>query len=365
MRFVQWKRLDASDRDAIWRLYGVFTLAAFVGSVCGVVTWSLFLEVDVLYIDALRLQSLDAKDPVKSSADLARQYTLYAAFQVFKSLAFVFVSLAKLMVLDRMTQFAVKRAHDALVRRIGAVQRVVLCIVLVVNAVAVAASLASTAYFSLAAGADASAATVFSSNQTEGELLLLEAKRHASVGNTCVAVMHSCNVSCLLGIMTAFAGAGGFVAVRIRHFLAGVGLGQSTSAARSARYLLLQTCLTVAVVFATFLIRTAFEMLEALGNFYNLNTSSCGICAPCQSEYYLIRVWINAVPEVKSIVIALAEPLTLLVALWGMTSERGARLLNRSRDTSDSGVAAALGARLVPRPQALPDGDAAAAAAIL
>ena len=64
VRFVQWKRLDASDRDAIWRLYGVFTLAAFVGSVCGVVTWSLFLAVDVLYIDALRLQSLDATDPV-------------------------------------------------------------------------------------------------------------------------------------------------------------------------------------------------------------------------------------------------------------------------------------------------------------
>ena len=97
VRFVQWKRLDESDRDAIWRLYGVFTFAAFVGSVCGVVTWSLFLVVDVLYIDALRLQSLDAKDPVKSSAELARQYTLYAAFQVFKSLAFMFVSMAKLM----------------------------------------------------------------------------------------------------------------------------------------------------------------------------------------------------------------------------------------------------------------------------
>ena len=100
VRFVQWKRLDASDRDAIWRLYGVFTLAAFVGSVCGVVTWSLYDAHDVLYIDALRL---GAKDPVKSSAETGANYTLYAACEVFKSLAFVFVSVAKLMIIDRMT----------------------------------------------------------------------------------------------------------------------------------------------------------------------------------------------------------------------------------------------------------------------
>jgi hypothetical protein len=363
VRFVQWKRLDESDRDAIWRLYGVFTFAAFVGSVCGVVTWSLYLAVDVVYIDALRL---GATDLANSSADLSANYTLSAAFLVFKSLAFLFVSVAKLIVIDRMTQFAVMRAQEAVVRRMGAVQRVVLCIVLVVNVVAVAASLATTAYFSLAAGAEASASTAFSSNQTEvGESLRLEAKRHASVGNTCLAVAHTCNVCCLFVIMTTFAGAGVFVAVRIRHFLAGVGLGQSTPAARSARYLLLQTCITVAVVFATFLIRAAFETVIALGDFYNLDSSSCGICEPCQSEYYLIKVWINAVPEVQSIVIALAEPLTLLVALWGMTSERGARLLNRSRGTSGSDVAAALGARLVPLPQALPDGGAAAAAATL
>ena len=327
---MQWKRLDESDRDTIWRLYGVFTFAAFVGSVCGVVSRSLFLASDVLYVGGL---GLGTTDPVKSSAELGANYKLRAAFHVFKSLAFVFVSLAKLMVLDRMTQFTVKRAEDALVLRMSAVQRVVLCIVLVVNAVAVAASLASTAYFSLAAGADASATAAFSSNQTEeGALLLLDAQRHVRVSNTCVAAGQVCIVACLLVIMTTFVVAGVFVAVRIRHFLSGVGLGQSTSAARSARYLMLQTCITVAVVFTTFFIRTAFEIALALGDFYNLKIGSCDICAPCQSEYYLIHVWIDATPEVMAIVMVLAEPLTLLVALWGMTSERGARLLNRSRD---------------------------------
>jgi len=350
VRFVQWKRLDASDQDAIWRLYGVFTFALFIGSVCGVVSRSLFLAADVLYIDAL---SLGASDLGKSSAELGANYTLYAAFNVFRSLAFMFVSVAKLMVLDRMTQFAMKRAQEALVRRMGAVQRAVLCIVLVVNAAAVVASLASTSYFSLAAGADASAATAFSSNQTDaGASLRLEARRHASVGNTCVAVAEVFFALCLLVIMAAFVGAGVFVAVRIRHFLAGVGLGQSASAARSARYLLLQTCLTVAVVFVTFLIRTAYQTVFALAFFYNINSSSCGICEACQSEYYLIGLWILATPEVTAIVVALAEPLTLLVALWGMTSERGAQLLNRSKEKSDNDFALALGSRLVLRPHA-------------
>jgi hypothetical protein len=81
---------------AVWRVH-----------VCGVrwerlrgVAWSLFLAADVLYIDALRL---GAKDPVKSSAETGANYTLYAACEVFKSLAFVFVSVAKLMIIDRMT----------------------------------------------------------------------------------------------------------------------------------------------------------------------------------------------------------------------------------------------------------------------
>ena len=361
VRFVQWKRLDALDRNAIWRLYGVFTFAAFVGSVCGVITWSLYNAHDVLYFDAL---SLGASDFVQSSAEKGVSYTLYAAHCVFKSLAFAFVSGAKLLVLDRMTQFAVKHAQHALVRLMGVVQRVVLWTVLVVNAVSVAASLASSAYFSLAAGADASAAAAFSNNQTEvGASLLLDVDRHVRVGTTCVAVAQACFAVCLLVIMAAFAGTGVFVAGRIRNFLAGVGLGQSTSAARSARYLLLQTCMTVAVVFATFLIRTVFEIVEALANFYILN-SSCGICETCQAEYYLMDVWIATTPQVQSIVISLAEPLALLVALWGMTSERGVQLLNRSRHTSDNDVSPAVGVlvRLVPRPQPLLDGGAAAAA---
>ena len=99
-----------------------------------------------------------------------------------------------------MTQFLVKLAEGALARRIGALQRGVLAIVIAVNVVAVPASLESAHYFSLAAAADASAAAAFSKNQSDtGLSLLLEAKHFTRDGNTFDAGV--CIVAALLIIM--------------------------------------------------------------------------------------------------------------------------------------------------------------------
>ena len=95
--------------------------------------------------------------------------------------------MAKLLVFDYMTQFVVKREEGALARRIDALQRGVqlLATAISVNVVAVTASLASANYFSLAAAADASAAAVFTANQSDtGLSLLLEAKHFTTDANT-------------------------------------------------------------------------------------------------------------------------------------------------------------------------------------
>ena len=338
----------------------MFTFASFVGSAFSLVTWSIHLASSVAYIDAL---SLGTADSSKSSADNSRNYTLTSAYFVLRSVEFTVVSVAKLLILDRMTQFAVKHAEATLVERMTVAQRGVIGIVLAFNAAAVVASLASTRYFALAAAADASAAAAFSSNQKdEGASLLLDAKHHAQDGNTCVGIIEVCFVVVLLIILVAFVATGVFVSLRIRHFLVGTGLGQSASDVRSARHLLLQTCVTIAVVFSTFLLRTVFELLGMLAEFSNLETG-CAPCDPCQSEYYLITVWIQATPEVTAIVVALAEPLTLLVALWGMTSPRAAWLLNRKGNPSADGAALPFGARFPLRPLAACNRDAAASTA--
>jgi len=112
---------------------------------------------------------------------------MHSAFIVFVVSAFVFVSMAKLLVFDRMMQFVVKCEEGALARRIDALQRGVQlhAIVISVNVVAVTASLASANYFSLAAAADVSADTTFTANQSNtGLSRLLEAKHFTTDGNT-------------------------------------------------------------------------------------------------------------------------------------------------------------------------------------
>ena len=96
-------------------------------------------------------------------------------------------------------QFAMKHAEEGLVRRLAAAQFSVLGIVPVVNLVIIEGLPALAHYFSLAAAADASATVAH-----EAVLNLLDAKLYASDGNRCLALVHTCEMVCLLVIMAAF-----------------------------------------------------------------------------------------------------------------------------------------------------------------
>ena len=95
-----------------------------------------------------------------------------------------------------MMQFAMKHAEEpeGLVRRLAAAQFSVLGIVPVVNLVTIEGLPALARYFSLAA------ATV----THQAVLLLLDAQLHASDGNRCLALVHTCEMVCLLVIMPTF-----------------------------------------------------------------------------------------------------------------------------------------------------------------
>jgi hypothetical protein len=42
----------------------------------------------------------------------------------------------------------------------------------------------------------------------------------------------------------------------------------------------------------------------------------------CHNLFFLISVWMSYTPEFQSAIVLISSPLALLVALWGMTSER-------------------------------------------
>jgi hypothetical protein len=83
---------------------------------------------------------------------------------------------------------------------------------------------------------------------------------------------------------------------------------------------------TSAVVLATFVVRVAFVCLNTYGLYYaaaeqRAESSTCvDACSPCHSAPYIINRFLFFFPELRSAVVLLSSPVTLLVACWGMTS---------------------------------------------
>ena len=91
---------------------------------------------------------------------------------------------------------------------------------------------------------------------------------------------------------------------------------------------------TAAFVFVTFLLRAVYSTMFALanelqnsGNFvYCPSDNPCD--ASCSNVYRLMQLWLFYTPEFQLMVVLISSPLALLVALWGMTSDR---MLQRMR----------------------------------
>jgi hypothetical protein len=73
------------------------------------------------------------------------------------------------------------------------------------------------------------------------------------------------------------------------------------------------------IVLITFPARAAFDLLRAYSVFNAQLSPSCGNCEPCQSDRFIIQMWIGLTPELQSTVVALSSPLPLLVSLWIIT----------------------------------------------
>ena len=81
---------------------------------------------------------------------------------------------------------------------------------------------------------------------------------------------------------------------------------------------------TTALVFLTFLLRAVFSTMNALANALQIQVFTCNnYCDPaCSNVWTVIQEWLQFTPEFQLTVVLISSPLALLVALWGMTSER-------------------------------------------
>ena len=88
-------------------------------------------------------------------------------------------------------------------------------------------------------------------------------------------------------------------------------------AAAEQRRRLVAACVIVMIAFP---VRAAFDFLQAYALFSPSQNEECGICDTCQSDPFLISLWLKFTPEFQPIVVALSSPLPLALSLWLITT---------------------------------------------
>ncbi len=252
----RWRRMDEELRRRDWRLYGRFTALMLCSSCVGAVTWTAWMQVLVnLFIG----NNDTTISPSQQSSLLAVARRWRVVYSVAYALEFLCLTVAKLMVLDRMFQFAapptgVVSKHWAL----GA--RVVMALVVVVNLVGLAGNIAGAVVFARAAENYEIASISFASNNTDdGSLKYNVANDDVQLANFIVSVQSLCEVAVLLLIVAAFAVVALACLRRINTItsvLTGGGSSEQTNALATGNSLRRRIVCTTAFVFVTFLLRS-------------------------------------------------------------------------------------------------------------
>jgi hypothetical protein len=318
-----WWRMDEEGRLLVWSLYGRFCGLMACGSCFGAVTWAARM------MDRMHLfnanDALSRGDRVQQMSLGALSYSWAAVFAVMYAIEFLCLSAAGLMVLDRMSDFAA--GHDEGTRRRWAAGgRMVMAVVVLGNAVGLAANVAAAVHVQRAAEVASTASALFAANSPQ---LALESvslsQTELQLAVSISSVQSFCEVAVLLLIVAAFVVAGVACARVIRSRLLAV--DRASASAAAVRELRRHVVVTTAVVFVAFVVRSVQSTMLAVARQLQDQERRCpgvtNLCDPsCYNVFTHVHVWAGRTPEFQVTIVLVSSPLTLLVALWGMTSRR-------------------------------------------
>jgi hypothetical protein len=339
--FWRWRRMTGEGRRCIeWRLYGWFSGLMLCGSCFGAVAWGSLMQVFVLSFNLFNNpSSIPTNTQVRS---IAAQYQRWiAAFAIAYAIEFFCLSAAKLMVLDRMMEFAMPK-RDGVSRRWVVGGRVVMAAVVAGNVVGLGGNVAAAVYFERTAEYNSAAFSAFTANNTvDGNNFDNLANQEGALALSTQSLQSFCEVAVLLLIIVAFAVVGAACVRRLsseqQHHDALVNTADAAAAAPAWRQLRLRIVGTAAFVFVTFLLRAVYSTMFALANALQNsgNAASCPTVnqcdASCYNVYKLMSTWLVYTPEFQLTVVLISSPLALLVALWGMTTDRALRQMQSNR----------------------------------
>ncbi len=318
-----WWMMEDEGRRRVWRLHGWFCGLMLCGSCFGAVTWAarmMQLENDFNGQDAF-----SRGDFVQGDSLAARSYSWAAVFLVMYAIEFLCLSAARLMVLDRMSDFAA--GQDEVTRkRWAAGERMVMAVVVLGNAVGLAANVAAAVHAQRAAEASSTASALFAANSTQLAFESVSLSNAEAVLSTSIAAVQSfCEVAVLLLIVAAFVVAGVACARVVSSNLLLVDAASAPAAV--GRELRRKVLITTAVVFVAFVVRSVQSTMFAVARQLQDGARRCpgvtGLCDPsCHNVFTHITRWAARTPEFQVTIVLVSSPLTLLVALWGMTSKQ-------------------------------------------
>jgi len=322
--FRLWWQMDEDDRFAVWRLYGRFCGLMFCGSCFGAVAWLAWLKFLVLGFASGGVQLA----PTDQYAMVAQGFRWNAAFLIMYALEFFCLSVAKLVVLDRMKDFVSVPRADGAIRRWTVGGRIVMAAVLTGNAVGLVGNIVAAVFFQDAANFYSSSAAAYATNKTHAGFHSLElALEKVQLAQDAQGVQEFAEVAVLLLIILAFVVVGVASARRVNSVLNVLVTLRTESNSAASRKLRRQILGTVAVVFVTFLLRAVFSTMHALADALQNAATTCQYTSgPCDTQCFNvfadIQFWLLYTPEFQLSVVLISSPLAMLVALWGMTSDR-------------------------------------------
>jgi len=252
-----------------------------------------------------------------------------AAFFIAESFAFFCLVIAKLLVLDRMKSF-VSLKTVSMPRWWAAGSRVLVAAAVGLNVVGACGSVGASIYSEKAAGFYSAAAAAAAANSTDYQTQRTQAEHQSQSAANFGAIPLGCELVVLLFIVVAFSVVGFASVRRVNAALRSMADndGRATKQVQEKGQGLQRQILgTVVVVFVSFLIRVVFSIMFALANALQNTGNTCpasaGRCDPiCHNVYSQMQVWLLYTPEFQILIVLISQPITLIIALWGMTSGR-------------------------------------------
>ena len=328
----RWKRLDDTDRELIWRLYPHFAGLLLAGSLCGIIGKSF----DMKFRDAWFATVGHDVQPEFKYAMLSHAFFFHGMSLIFRAFEFSCLVLAKIMVLSRiMTFVSLQSGHSVLNAR--RTNSSIALLVFLLLACIVAHLMESNFCFAQLQGfSDLSAVLAAGSNisaaDRDVEVYAFHERREAG------ELSDALEVCVLLGVVSFFAVVTCLCARIFRATRARISLlpGNHERLQTKIQTLKIQILSSSFCVFATFCIRAAYDTINLYLFFAALHyrDPTCNICGGCQPDAIKIRGFMIFTPAIHSAVELVSVPLTLLVALWGMTSGTTMRLFRRRRGAS-------------------------------